>query len=228
MLTGATSMGEEKFIGYFRLIEACGQPGCPICRCATNDSRSHLNALLYEQVSDPDTRRAIRASWGFCNWHTWMLLEVESSAFGAAIIYADVLGLALRRSEGLGRPAAYARSEGLCLPHLFLAAEQNAAAPQTHILVERTREKWAALGKELASFVSKHDYRNRDPYTVSESASHTRAYETLAGAKNLFGNDAHRRTSARPGPAPLSRPSTGAPTANAIGMPSHAVGESAP
>jgi len=90
-------MSEEKFIGYFRLVEACEKPGCPLCRCVTSESHSYLDALLYEQVTDPDTRRAIRAAWGFCNWHTWMLLEIEHSLFGASIIYEDLVTLALRQ-----------------------------------------------------------------------------------------------------------------------------------
>lgn len=181
-------MGEEKFVGYFRLVEACDEPGCPVCRCLNRESRSYLDALLYEQVTDPDTRRAIRASWGFCNWHTWMLLEIKDSIFGASIIYEDLIKEALERTGRVGdgadgrrrgwfsalrhrsRPstivnlyqsratcpacantaetekryletlvrfiddgdlkAAYARSDGLCLPHLCVALDQNGSAPR--------------------------------------------------------------------------------------------------
>lgn len=248
-------MSEEKFIGYFRLVEACGKRGCPVCRCVSDESRAYLDALLYEQVTDPDTRRAIRASWGFCNWHTWMLLEVDHSIFGSAIIYEDLVKLALRRTERLGeraerprsrgwlsaligrrrRPtavelyraraacpacraaadterrylealvtfiddgdlqAAYARCDGLCLPHLFAGLENNADRHAARVLVDRTREKWAKLGQEIGSFVSKHDYRNREPYTEAEVASYTRAFEMLVGAKSVFGNDVHARTAA--------------------------------
>ncbi len=264
-------MGEEKFIGYFRLVDACQAPGCPVCRCVANESRGHLDALLYEQVTDPDTRRAIRASWGFCNWHTWMLPDIESSLFGSAIIYEDLVMLALRRTErlgdrgrGRGRPswlgallgrhrrphvlelyrkravcpactsaadtekryletlvkfvddadlqAAYARSDGLCLPHLFAAVDGNGANPETRTLVERTRKKWASLGRDIASFVSKHDYRNREPYTGAEAASYARAFEMLVGAKNVFGNEVHARTSARPARPCAVSPSEGTPT----------------
>jgi hypothetical protein len=90
-----------KFIGYFRLIEACGQGGCPICRCLEGDGRRHLDALLYEQVTDPGTRRRLRATWGFCNWHASMLLEVRNAVGSAAILCEDVLGTILRRLERL-------------------------------------------------------------------------------------------------------------------------------
>jgi hypothetical protein len=243
-------MGNVKFIGYFRLVEACGEPGCPVCRCVLNESRGYLDALLYEQVTDPDTRRRIRASWGFCNWHTWMLLEIEQSIFGASIVYEDLVNLALRRTERLrdqaGRPRrrrwlsalvgrrrrstipeeyrrrpacpacanaadtekrcletllafvddadlelAYARSDGLCLPHLFAAVDRNGERAGALTLVDRTRAKWVKLGQDLGSFVGKHDYRNREPYSAAEVASYTRAFEMLAGAKSLFGNDLH-------------------------------------
>src|SRR3989441_413774 len=92
----------EKFIGYFRLLDACAQRGCPACRCVRESGRLHLDALIYEQVTDADTRRRLRASWGFCNMHAWMLLEIESSYLGAGIIYEDLLGLLVRRVRRLG------------------------------------------------------------------------------------------------------------------------------
>jgi hypothetical protein len=245
------------FIGFFRLVEACAHPGCPVCRCVTRDSRSYLDALLYEQVTDPDTRRAIRASWGFCNWHTWMLLEVERGIFGSALIYEELVQLVLSRTERLGeraeppRPrgwlstllggrrrsssvegyrgraecpacaaaadterrylatvvtfiddgdlaAAYAQSDGLCVPHLFAVLEHDGDRREARVLVDRTREKWARLGQEISSFVSKHDYRNQEPYSQAEAASYARAFEMLAGAKSVFGNDLHAQTSTRP------------------------------
>ena len=100
----------KKFIGFFRLVDACVAPGCPVCRCLLADSRQYLEALLYEQVNDPDVRRRLRAAWGFCGWHTWMLGDIAGSAFGSAIIYDDILRVASRRFErgvrGAGRDSA--------------------------------------------------------------------------------------------------------------------------
>jgi uncharacterized protein DUF6062 len=89
----------SKFIGFFRLVDACDRPGCPVCRCVTDDARQYLDNLLYEQVNDPDTRRRLRASWGFCNWHAWMLRDVSDPAFGSAILYDDFLRVAIDRFE---------------------------------------------------------------------------------------------------------------------------------
>lgn len=80
-----------KFIGYFRLVDACDRAGCPVCTCLEDDSRRELDTLLYEHVTDGETRRRLRASWGFCSWHTWMLLDAETAATGAAILYEDLL-----------------------------------------------------------------------------------------------------------------------------------------
>src|SRR5215472_2076532 len=52
----------DKFFGFFRLLDACAQSGCPACRLVEDDGRRYLDALVYEQVNDPGTRRCIRAA----------------------------------------------------------------------------------------------------------------------------------------------------------------------
>jgi hypothetical protein len=101
----------DKHIGFFDLVEACREPGCPVCRLLERDARSDLDAMIYERVNDVETRRALRASWGLCNWHTWLLPEIHSSASGAAIVYADVLRVCIDRvrrgDRGRSRVAAF-------------------------------------------------------------------------------------------------------------------------
>ena len=95
----------EASIGELKLSAACWQRGCPVCRRVRDESRGHLNALLYEQVTDVDTRRALRASWGLCNWHTWMLPELDTGVFGASVIYEDLLREAIERvAHAAARP----------------------------------------------------------------------------------------------------------------------------
>src|SRR5712692_5161230 len=101
-----TDPTSAKFIGFFRLIDACSGPGCPVCGCVLADSRQYLEGLLYEQVNDPEIRSRLRASWGFCNWHAVMLREATNPAFGSAIIYEDMFRMVIRRFERLtGRRA---------------------------------------------------------------------------------------------------------------------------
>jgi len=104
----------EKFIGYFGLLEACGRDGCPVCSCLDQQSRRAVGALLYEHVTDSATRERLRASWGFCNWHTWMLLDAESFATGAAILYEDLLRVCRERVDRLrdGVPTSVPRRLG--------------------------------------------------------------------------------------------------------------------
>ena len=96
-----TDWASAKFISFFRFIDACGGPGCPVCRCLLADTRQYLDSFLYEQVNDPETRSRLRASWGFCNWHAWMLKEASDPAFGSAILYEDLVRGAIRRFERL-------------------------------------------------------------------------------------------------------------------------------
>jgi hypothetical protein len=205
-------------------------------------SRQHLDALLYEQVTDPATRRGLRASRGFCNWHTWMLLEIHGGRSSAAIIYEDLLGglieqlrgevgassrrrswLSPRRGARTGRArpretcpicadaaraerryleamlaagddvkAAYARSDGLCGPHVLRAMAAAPRGPGSDWLAARTAAKWAGLREALGRFIQKHDHRNRAPFTAAEAAACERAFEVVSGASGLFGNDLHR------------------------------------
>jgi hypothetical protein len=240
----------EKFIGYFDFIEACAQAGCPVCRSLDQDGRRYLEAFIYEQVTDPDTRRRLHASCGFCNWHTWMLLEIADASSGAAIVYEDLMRAFLRRIRRLRDRApalstwslarlfrrrgpavvelhrrrtacpacawcaqaetgylatalrfiddpqfarAYAKSEGICAPHLLAAVEIGGSSPGSGHLVDRTLAKWEELRKDVDRFVSKHDYRNRAPFTEAEASSPRRAFEMLAGRQGVWGNDLHGR-----------------------------------
>jgi nucleotide-binding universal stress UspA family protein len=80
---------------------------------------------------------------------------------------------------------AYARSAGVCLPHLLDAAARSAGARGLSQLVSRTLAKWEELRGDLDRFVSKHDYRNREPFTDAEASSYRRAFEVLAGRGKL-------------------------------------------
>lgn len=85
----------DRFVAYFQLYEALGEEGCPVCRCLRRDTFRFLDGLMWEQVNDPDTRETLRAAWGFCNWHAWMLREIHHATLGIAIIYHDLVGRAI-------------------------------------------------------------------------------------------------------------------------------------
>jgi Family of unknown function (DUF6062) len=127
-----------KFIGYFRLLEACERPGCPVCSCLVEDGRRQLDALTYEMITDVDTRRRLRAAWGLCHGHTWTLTTLGTAATGTAIVYEDLLRVAAQHVGGLHdrRPARVGRFLRWLNP--FKRGRPPAAPPR---LVDRYRAR---------------------------------------------------------------------------------------
>jgi hypothetical protein len=82
----------QNSIAYFEVREALSEDGCPICHLLVKRSVAALDSLLYEQVTDPDTRDELCTSHGLCNWHAWELFHVPTGRSGIAIIYETLLG----------------------------------------------------------------------------------------------------------------------------------------
>jgi hypothetical protein len=78
---------------YYDIIEACGQPGCPLCRIVENVGFRFLTASLHGgDVTDPDIRAKYSRSMGFCHRHAWLLPQTGGGArLGIAIIYRDFI-----------------------------------------------------------------------------------------------------------------------------------------
>jgi len=86
---------------YFALLEACAQPGCPVCRLEQQAVERYLDHLFYENVNDGGVRAHLRGSLGFCREHTSLLLDAGlGDALGMSIIYHDVLGTVLKQLSG--------------------------------------------------------------------------------------------------------------------------------
>src|SRR2546427_9538794 len=117
-------MGGSKTRSEARLLDACRERGCPVCRCLAEDSARHLATLLHEHVTDPEVRGALRASRGLCNWHAAMLQGLPGAPFGSAIISADLLARERVRAEAFGRAA---RSRGSRLATLRRGLARGAA-----------------------------------------------------------------------------------------------------
>ena len=128
----------EKFIGYFRLVEACERAGCPVCWCLVEDGRRQLDALTHEMVTDVHTRRRLRAAWGLCNWHTWTLPTLGTAVTGSAIVYEDLLRVAAQHVDALHdrRPSPFSRFFGRLNP--FRPERTTGARPR---LVARYRAR---------------------------------------------------------------------------------------
>ena len=79
-------------LGYFDVVEACQEAGCPICRLSRREVTKYLDAILYDCVTDPDIRDVLRRSLGYCHTHGWQLSTVgRGYLLGISIIYEDVL-----------------------------------------------------------------------------------------------------------------------------------------
>jgi hypothetical protein len=77
---------------YFEIIDACKEPGCPICRLGQRSAQRHLTSLIYDGVNDVPMRATLRESYGYCHEHAWMLPESgESAPLGIAIVHRDIL-----------------------------------------------------------------------------------------------------------------------------------------
>lgn len=91
-------MAETSF-GYFDLLEAFGQQGCAVCNLTLRDVHQHLDSLLYEYVTEPDTNDAFRRGRGLCGEHSWQLRQFKSTVVGVSILYEAVLDEVLQIVE---------------------------------------------------------------------------------------------------------------------------------
>ncbi len=75
-----------------KLMEACREPGCPICRLEQQGVERYLDHQLYENVNSPAWRDRLRASQGLCHEHAWLGVEKRlGDALGFSIIYHDLV-----------------------------------------------------------------------------------------------------------------------------------------
>lgn len=84
-------MTQPKPFNYYDLIETFAQPGCAICNLCQRDVHRYIDSHLYEYVNTPDTHTAMRASRGFCAFHSAQLVEYGASVLGIAILQAAIL-----------------------------------------------------------------------------------------------------------------------------------------
>jgi len=85
---------------FFNLLDACREPGCPVCRLEQKAVHRYLDSQFYESVNDPDFRDHLRGSLGFCREHAWLTINRHlGDALGFALIYNDVVGDLLERLE---------------------------------------------------------------------------------------------------------------------------------
>jgi hypothetical protein len=91
----------------YKLLEACREPGCPVCRVEQESVERYLDNQFYESVNSPRWRERLRASLGFCHEHAWLAVDKRlGDALGFTIIYHDVVNNILRQLDQNGSTTA--------------------------------------------------------------------------------------------------------------------------
>jgi hypothetical protein len=73
-----------------QMEEAFAQPGCAICRLASEQEQRYLQMLLDEHVNDPGTRVRFLQGNGFCSLHARMALALQE-AIGLSILTESLM-----------------------------------------------------------------------------------------------------------------------------------------
>jgi hypothetical protein len=85
----------QKSSVYHELIEAMGQPGCPVCQLIDRAVRQYVDVFFYENITNVERRAEIREARGYCSVHGALLIG-HSRMLGVAIIQHDVINDVLR------------------------------------------------------------------------------------------------------------------------------------
>lgn len=192
----------------YELLDCIRQPGCPLCRLATDACERWLCTLFREQVNDGLTRERLRHGRAFCVRHAEQALRI-GDPLSSSILYGDLLRRALEalprkwdprcvlceyeadvvqtscrtlleHIEGEDMRRAYEASDGLCLPHLRLAVGGKETAASS-LLMNIERRRVGTLARECEGFVAKSDYLNDEPLTPGETTAWRRAARKLSG-----------------------------------------------
>ena len=60
---------------FYRLMDACREEGCPVCRVEQENVERFLENQFYENVNSPKWRDKLRGSLGFCHEHAWLAVD---------------------------------------------------------------------------------------------------------------------------------------------------------
>lgn len=144
--------------GYFDLLEAMREPGCPVCRLLKRDIERHLGAILYEFVLDHSVSGRFRESRGLCSEHGYLLTE-RGNALGIATLYHAVIYDLLADTERTPIRA----------PRLFGGDRANASQlePKAPCSVCVYRDETAA---RLLALIPVHIHENEFRQTYSASS----------------------------------------------------------
>ncbi len=121
-------------LSYHEILDACQEPGCPLCFLAQRAVRRHLEQVIYDSVNDPPTRARLRESLGYCYEHAWQLPQAGASTpLGVAFIYRDLLNTVTKELE----KGLYKRPSRLSFAQVAETVDRNKPSVFTQQGVER-------------------------------------------------------------------------------------------
>ena len=98
--------------GFYDMLDQLAEPGCAICTLVRRDADKLLDTILHEQVVDPLTQEAFRASRGLCAEHGARFSEYRH-VLGMCVLVDQVVDEVLRIMDRT--PARSGRSMGWLL-----------------------------------------------------------------------------------------------------------------
>lgn len=140
------------FLSY-KILEACREPGCPICRLEQQGVERYLDNQLYENVNRPAWRNHLRASHGFCREHAWLAVNQRlGDALGFSIIYHDIVNNLLNLSNeetGSARASRRGASVRNRVERVLAALTPRKRCPACEHRDELARDLLSALVEDL-------------------------------------------------------------------------------
>jgi hypothetical protein len=99
------SIGEERF------LETMRKDRCPVCFLTSMSEVERLRSFLNEYVNDPDVRKRVSRSGGFCHRHAWMSVTSGNNPMGVGLVHHALLNEGLDSIEkDLLKPALFKTS----------------------------------------------------------------------------------------------------------------------
>ncbi len=175
-------------LGDVAVLEACAQPGCPICSLKNESERKYLVLVLHDYVDAPDLREEFCHAWGYCHTHAWSLSTLErGNLLTVAIMYQDILEREVK--PVFERQNVAMRAGGGGLRRLFGKQDQETLSG---LIPQHTPCPACALGEQvetnainiLLSALAKQESRMRQALSASDGLCLLHLQRALALGKD--------------------------------------------